>query len=161
VARILASHEGDLSLGGLEKFPEEGFDIFSGRNGSVSLPMLTDIERVAAEVNDDDREFIVRVNFDWKGEVSYSGFSIMSRPEIRSLIRALGTDARILMPNVPDYYEEEMPVGELKSAFSICSPWPGDIAAMRRIFGERVGDTSLFTRVEEIEPSSGDDEKED
>ena len=162
VARALSSHEGELSLNGLEDFPEEYFDILSKHKGKVSVSMLTDIEQVAASEGDDDREFIVGVDFDWRGEVSFNGFRIMSRQEIRSLLEALQKDAQIQVPNTPEYYEEETHVESLRNSFSISSPWPSDVAAMRRIFGERVGETSLFECALEAEPrSEGSDEDDE
>jgi len=159
--RILAEHEGDLSLDGLENFPNEGFDIFSRHGGKVSVSMLTDIESVAAGEDDDDREFIACVEYDLKGEMSYNGAAIMTRAAIRRLIDALSKDATIQMPNTPEHFEEELHLSELKDAFRICSPWPQDVKAMRRIFGETVGDTSLFDCVIEAEPRSEDHEEDD
>jgi hypothetical protein len=164
VARILAGHEGDLSLSGLENFPEEAFDIFSDHNGSVSIPMLTDIESVAGEVNDNGREFIVGLDFNYC-DVNYSGFQIMERAHIRGLLAVLETDAKIGTPNMPGDWWEEFDVALLKGCFVIHSPWPPDIKAMRKLFGESVGQTSLFDSVMERAPSGdeldNDEDSED
>ena len=161
VACALADHEGNLSLGGLEVFDEKDFDTFAKHKGRVTVPMLLDMQSVASTEGDDDREFIVGVDFVWGSEVSYNGFRIMSRQEIRNLFEALQKDAEIQAPNAPEHFEEETHVENLKNSFNIRSPWPSDVEAMRRIFGETVGDTSLFDCVLEAEPRSEDNEEDD
>lgn len=164
VARVLAQHGEELSLAGLEEFSAELFEIFSAHEGKVSVPMLTDIEKVAAAKEDDEREFIVGLDFDYC-DVNYSGFQIMDRSEIRGLLTALETDCKIGTPNMPDHWWEEFDIGLLKGCFTIHSPWPSDVEAMRKLFGRWVGQTSLFDSVMEHAPSGdeldGDEDSED
>jgi hypothetical protein len=153
VARVLAKHRGELSLAGLEEFPPEMFEVFLAHEGKVSVPIVTDIEKVAAAEGDDKREFIVGLDF-YYCDVNYSGFQIMDRAEIRGLLAALETDGKIGTPNMPGEWWEEFDIGLLKGCFTIHSPWPSDIEAMRKLFGEWVGQTSLFDSVMEHAPAS-------
>ena len=145
-ARALAAHKGGLSLGGLEEFAEELFAIFDENHDAVAVPILTDIDKVAATKGDDAREFIVGLEF-YYCDVNYNGYLIMRRDEIRILLAALETDCKIGTPNMPGDWHEEFDIALLKGCFSIHSPWPSDIKAMRKLFGRCVGEVSLFDSV--------------
>lgn len=152
---------GELSLAGLETISGEMVDILASHEGKVSVPMLTDIEKVAAAKGDDEREFVVGLDF-YYCDVNYSGFQIMDRAEIRGLLTALETDCKIGTPNMPDHWWEEFDIGLLKGCFTIHSPWPSDVQAMRKLFGRWVGQTSLFDSVMEHAPSGDElDDDED
>lgn len=150
-ARALAKHRGNLSFESLEKCSAEMFDVFGAHEGKVEVPILTNIEKVAAAYGDDHREFIVGLDF-YYSDINYSGFQIMERAQIRELLAALDTNCKIGTPNMPGDWWEEFDIGMLKGCFHIHSPWPSHIQAMRKVFGECVGQTTLFDRVQEAEP---------
>ena len=116
---------------------------------------LLEIKKVARAVYSDDREFIVTLSFEYC-EVKYSGFRIMKKGEIRSLVAALNTDAKIGTPNMPGEWYEEFDISLLKDCFEIYSASPSSILAMREVFPDDVGETSLFDSVLEHAPSIDD-----
>jgi len=156
IARVLARHSGHLSLG-IEDISDEVIDIFSEREEGAYISNLYDIDEVAKADYSDDREFIVSLSFEYC-EVKYNGFRIMKKGEIRSLVAALSTGAKIGTPNMPGEWYEEFDISLLKDCFGIHSPWPSYIQAMRKVFfgEESVGETSLFDSVLEHAPSSDD-----
>ena len=156
IARILASHSGHLALG-IEDLSDELLDIFAERDEEVAIRSLYDLEKVAKAKYSDDREFIVSLSFEYC-DVKYNGFRIMKKGEIRSLVAALSTGAKIGTPNMPGEWYEEFDISLLKDCFGIHSPWPSYIQAMRKVFfgEESVGETSLFDSVLEQAPASDD-----
>ena len=156
IARILARHSGHLALG-IEDISDEVIDIFSEREEGAYIFNLYDIEKVAKADYSDDREFIVSLSFEYC-DVKYNGFRIMKKGEIRSLVAALSTGAKIGTPNMPGEWHEEFDISLLKDCFGIHSPWPSYIQAMRKVFfgEESVGETSLFDSVLEQAPASDD-----
>jgi hypothetical protein len=54
---------------------------------------------------------------------------------------------KIGTPNMPGSWYEEFEIGLLDGAFSIHSADPDDVSAMRSLFGNKVGETSLFDSV--------------
>ena len=156
IARILARHSGHLALG-IEDISDEVIDIFSEREEGAYIFNLYDIEKVAKADYSDDREFIVSLSFEYC-DVKYNGFRIMKKGEIRSLVAALNTGAKIGTPNMPGEWYEEFDISLLKDCFGIHSPWPSYIQAMRKVFfgEESVGETSLFDSVLEQAPASDD-----
>jgi len=155
-ARILTKHPGHLALG-IENLSDEILDIFSEREDGVYIYSLYDIEAVARAKYSDEREFIVSLSFEYCG-VSYRGFRIMTKREVRNLAAALKTGVKIGTPNMPGDWYEEFDISLLKDCFAIHSPWPSFIRAMRKVFfgEESVGETSLFDSVLEHAPA-GDD----
>jgi hypothetical protein len=165
-ARALAKHQEFISLGGLKSVTQEIFDIFCQREGGawiwaagVWAPCLYDIEKVADEKGNDEQEFIVALDFQYC-DVNYEGFRIMERGWIRSLLAALETNSKIGTPNMPGSWYEEFDIGLLKYCFKIHSPWPSEINAMRNLFGDCVGETSLFSKVLDHVPSSDKNDQE-
>ena len=165
IARILARHSDHLALG-IEDLSDELLDIFDKRDEEVptnvgdyrtTIRSLDDIEKVAKAKYSDDRESIVSLSFEYC-DVKYNGFRIMKKGEIRSLVAALNTGAKIGTPNMPGEWFEEFDISLLKDCFGIHSPWPSYIQAMRKVFfcEESVGETSLFDSVLEHAPSSDD-----
>ena len=155
VARILAKHPGNLELG-IEDLSDEILDIFSERDEGVYIENLYDIEEVAKAQYNDDRDFIVSLDF-YYCDVSYEGYRIMKKREVRNLVAALGTDAKIGTPNMPGDWYEEFDIALLKDSFAIHEPWPSYVQAMRKVFsGGGVGETSLFDRVLEHAPADDD-----
>jgi len=154
IAHVLAKHSGHLSLG-IKDLSDEVLDIFSKREEGAYIYGLYDIEAVGNAKYSDDREFIVSLSFEYC-DVSYKGFRIMTKRDIRNLVAALKTDAKIGTPNMPGEWYEEFDISLLKDSFEIHSPWPTYIQAMRKVFfGEdSVGETSLFDRVLEHAPHS-------
>jgi hypothetical protein len=161
IARVLARHSGHLSLG-IEDISDEVIDIFSAREEGAYISNLYDIDEVAKADYSDDREFIVSLSFEYC-EVKYNGFRIMKKGEIRSLVAALSTGAKIGTPNMPGEWYEEFDISLLKDCFGIHSPWPSYIQAMRKVFfgEESVGETSLFDSVLEHASSIDEGQKED
>jgi formylglycine-generating enzyme required for sulfatase activity len=100
-------------------------------------------------------EYIVELDFD-HGGVKNSGHQILSIAGLRRLIAGLRSGARVRARNLPDGREEEFEIGRLEGAFSIYSEDPGDIAAMRSVFGEQVGQTGYFADVIEAAPTTID-----
>ena len=156
IARVLAKHPGHLALG-IEDISDEVIDIFSEREEGAYISNLYDIEEVARAHYSDDREFIVCLSFEYC-DVKYNGFRIMKKREIRSLVTALNTGAKIGTPNMPGEWFEEFDISLLKDSFAIHSPWPSYIQAMRKVFfgEESVGETSLFDSVLEQAHASDD-----
>lgn len=175
IASILAgfseegSHsKGYRSFGGLESVSDQLFEIFSkyeeglGWQSYARIPngprgiyvgCLYEIQKVALAKGTDDQEFVVGISFDYCDR-SYAGFRIMQRGEIRRLIAALETESKVGTPNMPGEWYEEFNISLLKDSFQIHSPWPCDIKAMRELFGDSVGETSLFDSVLEHAPAS-------
>jgi len=175
VAAVLASccdegshSNGYRSFGGLEHATDELFDIFSkyeeglawdsyaripnGPRG-IYAGCLYDIEKVASTKGNDEREFVVGLSFDYCDR-NYKGYKIMQRIEIQRLMAALGTGCKVGTPNMPGEWHEEFDISLLKDSFQIHSPWPCDIKAVRELFGDSVGETSLFDSVLEHAPES-------
>lgn len=165
-ARALAKHQEFISLGGLKGASKEIFEIFCQREGGawiwaagVWAHCFYDINKVANEKGNDEQEFIVALDFRYC-DVNYEGFQIMKRGWIRSLLAALETNSKIGTPNMPGSWYEEFDIGLLKYCFEIHSPWPSEINAMRNLFGDCVGETSLFSKVLDHVPSSDKNDQE-
>jgi hypothetical protein len=153
---VLAKIPG-LSLS-IQNLSDELLTIFDEEG--VWIHDLLEIKKVARAVYSDDREFIVSLSFEYC-EVKYSGFRIMKKGEIRSLVAALNTDAKIGTPNMPGEWYEEFDISLLKDCFEIYSALPSSIRAMREVFPDDVGETSLFDSVLEYAPSIDEGQKED
>lgn len=113
------------------------------------------LDSVAGQGDPSD-EFIVEVDFSYCGTV-YSGYEVMTRAEICKFAKRLKMDFDISTPNMPGSWCERFPVSELSDAFSIHSSDPSDIAAMRQVFGESVGQISLFHEVMDAEIEGEED----
>ena len=103
-------------------------------------------------------EVIVKVEHE-DLEVTWQGYAILTREQVASLQQGLATGGKIYFPNMPRHWEEEFSVSELEDAFGIVSEEADDVAQMRRLFGEMVGETSLIWQVmglAEEEGSGGD-----
>lgn len=103
---------------------------------------LHDLDSVVTAA-DPEHEFIVKVDF-YHSNVSHVGFRILTTRALRELLSSVHCGAKICAPNMPGHWSEEFNVGLLKEAFSIHSADPDDVDAMRRLFGEEIGETSLF-----------------
>jgi CO/xanthine dehydrogenase FAD-binding subunit len=109
-----------------------------------------DLEAFYASADPDD-EFIVQIEFDYC-EVNYSGYEILSRAELGKLIAGLRSGVRVGTRNMPGSWYEDFDIGLLDGSFSIHSANPDDIAAMRSVFGDYVGNTGYFDDVMEAAP---------
>ncbi len=148
-----------------------------GRSGSVNL---TGEGYEEDEGYEDDRssiglikinggapsdEFIVEVNFDYC-EVEYQGHMIVDRETISVLNRELDSGREVYTPNMPGSWCEEFEISELKGAFTIHSEKVEDVEAMRKLFGERIGNVQLITMItdmvaDELAEESDDDDNDD
>lgn len=109
-----------------------------------------DLDAIFASANPDD-EYIVKVGFSYC-DVRYSGYKILTCKELGELLLGLRSGVQIGTPNMPCSWYEEFDIGLLEGAFSIHSADPADVNAMRSLFGECVGETSLFESVLEAAP---------
>jgi len=107
----------------------EGFDPF-------------DLDAIRASGSPDD-EYIVKIDFSYCG-VQYSGYQILTYKELGNLVSGVRSGVRIGTPNMPGSWYEKFDIDRLDGAFSIHSADPDDVSAMRSLFGESVGETSLF-----------------
>jgi hypothetical protein len=104
-----------------------------------------DLEAIYAAANPDD-EFIVKIDFSYC-DVTYDGYQILSGEELGKLLGGLKSGAQVGTPNMPGSWYEEFDISDLEGAFTIHSSDPGDVKAMRSLFGESVGETSYFGKV--------------
>jgi len=172
-ASALADREGARSvyLRGLKRLSPTAVECLTCPDtGPIKIPenlRVTDVRQVAALEGDPDREFIVALSF-YFSEVSYSGFRVMSRDQIRKLVRGLDSGAKIGAENMPGSWDEEFDVGLMANSFRIHSGRRADVAAMKLLFGDSVGQTDYFHTVcdaadranqKEVEESDGDDDE--
>ncbi len=172
-ASALAEREGARSvfLRGLKRLsPTAAECLTCPDTGPIKIPenlRVTDVRQVAALEGDPDREFIVALSF-YFCEVSYSGFRVMSRDQIRKLVRGLDSGAKIGAENMPGSWDEEFDVGLMANSFRIHSGRRADVAAMKLLFGDSVGQTDYFQAVcdaadranqKEVEENDEDDDE--
>lgn len=172
-ASALAEREGARSvyLRGLKRLSQTAAECLTCPDtGPIKIPenlRFTDVRQVAALEGDPDREFIVALSF-YFCEVNYSGFRVMSRDQIRKLVRGLDSGAKIGAENMPGSWDEEFDVGLMASSFRIHSGRRADVAAMKLLFGDSVGQTDYFQAVcdtadranqKEVDESDEDDDE--
>ena len=170
-AESLSTHQGDLILDGLTELSDAAAESLSKHRGKLCLKSLqtvsakwlpyfiesmrtwdrNDLEAFYAAAANDD-EFIVQIAFDYC-DVNYSGYEILSKAELGKLIAGLRSGVRVGTRNMPGSWYEDFDIGLLEGSFSIHSANPDDIAAMRSVFGESVGDTGYFYDVMEAAPN--------
>lgn len=114
----------------------------------------TNISEISKDGNQDD-EFIVKLDF-YYSDVTYEGFLILNRREVIELLEAMNGERELYTPNMPGDWCEEFDISLLKDAFTIHSSGKEDIAAMRSVFGDSVGNTELYDQIVE-----GEDEEYD
>ena len=110
----------------------------------------SNISKISKDGNQDD-EFIVKLDF-YYCDVTYEGFLILNGREIFELLEALSGERELYTPNMPGDWCEEFSISLLKDAFTIHSSDKEDIAAMRSVFGDSVGNTELYDQIVEGEP---------
>jgi hypothetical protein len=98
---------------------------------------------ILAEPNE---EFIVSIDFTYC-DVNYNGYKIVSCKNLGALIYGLKIDEEIGTSNMPGDWFGTFPMEMLRGAFKIHSYDPGDVDAMRALFGESVGEVSYFESV--------------
>lgn len=105
----------------------------------------TNISEISNDGNQDD-EFIVKLDF-YYSEVTYTGYVVLDRNDILILQFALKSKYELYTPNMPGSWCEEFDISLLKDAFTIHSSDKEDIAAMRSLFGDSVGNTDLYDQI--------------
>lgn len=110
---------------------------------------------ISKDGNQDD-EFIVKLDF-YYCDVTYEGFLILNGREISKLLEALDGERELYTPNMPGDWCEEFDISLLKDAFTIHSSDKEDIAAMRSVFGDSVGNTELYDQIVEGEDEEDQD----
>ena len=95
---------------------------------------------------DSDQEYIVAFDFDYC-DVSYEGYRILSHDTISKLASKLEGDFEVGTLNMPGSWSEEFHISKLAHSFTIYSDAPDDVANMRELFGESVGNTDYFDLV--------------
>ncbi|MDA8736362.1 hypothetical protein N9M57_03170 [Opitutales bacterium] len=115
----------------------------------------SNISEISKGGNQED-DFIVKLDF-YYSEVTYEGFLILSRREISELLEALDGERELYTPNMPGDWCEEFDISLLKDAFTIHSSGKEDIAAMRSVFGDSVGNTELYDQIVEGEDEEDQD----
>ncbi|MDF1862657.1 MAG: hypothetical protein P1U87_20740, partial [Verrucomicrobiales bacterium] len=109
-----------------------------------------------------NNEVIIKVEHE-DLDVTWQGCAILTREQVALLQQGLASGERISYPNMPAHWEEDFPVSELEEAFGILSEDAEDVAYMRRLFGEIIGETSLIWQVLDLveeEDSSAEDADE-
>jgi hypothetical protein len=114
-----------------------------------------DLDAICTSGRPDD-EYIVQLNFSYC-DVKYSGYRILTCKELGYLLAGLRSGVEIGTPNMPGSWYEEFEIGLLEGAFSIHSADPNNVFAMRSLFGNKVGETSLFESA--LEAASKDESK--
>ena len=109
----------------------------------------SNISKISKDGNKED-EFIVKLDF-YYCDVTYEGFLILNRCEISELLEALDGERKLYTPNMPGDWWEEFDISLLKDAFTIHSSGKEDIAAMRLVFGDAVGNIELYDQIVEDE----------
>ena len=115
----------------------------------------SNISKISKDGNQDD-EFIVKLDF-YYCDVTYEGFLILNGREIFELLEALDGERELYTPNMPGDWCEEFSISLLKDAFTIHSSDKEDIAAMRSVFGDSVGNTELYGQIVEGEDEEDQD----
>jgi len=115
----------------------------------------SNISKISKDGNQDD-EFIVKLDF-YYCDVTYEGFLILNGREIFELLEALSGERELYTPNMPGDWCEEFSISLLKDAFTIHSSDKEDIAAMRSVFGDSVGNTELYDQIVEGEDEEDQD----
>ena len=80
----------------------------------------------------------------------------MTREDLGKLVGGLQLDGETYPPNMPESWCMDFPIADLRGVFSIHSEELSDIAPMRKLFGESVGETSFFDQIlETFEEAAG------
>ena len=137
--RFLGEFKGGVDFEGYD-YGEDGED---GEDDSVS------IDSIKIDEGNPSDEFIVKVDF-YYCEVSYEGYMIADRETISVLNRELDSGREVYTPNMPGDWCEEFEISELGGAFTIHSEKAEDVEAMRKLFGESIGNVELITMITDM-----------
>lgn len=121
------------------------------------------IDSIKIDEGNPSDEFIVKVDF-YYCEVSYEGYMIADRETISVLNRELDSGREVYTPNMPGDWCEEFEISKLEGAFTVHSEKAEDVEAMRKLFGESIGNVELITMItdmvdtDELAEESDDDD---
>lgn len=93
-----------------------------------------------------NKEFIVSIDFTYLSIYNYNGYKIVSCETLGALSDGLEGDEEI---GTPPHWFPTFPMEMLRGAFKIHSYDPGDVDAMRALFGDQVGEVSYIEVVEQ------------